>query len=65
MSDLQPSAGYMHSGYPIVTGLDVATASNSGFIFNLQNLITKGSWGIFHENGHNVQRGWWTFDGTT
>lgn len=64
VSDIRPSAGYMHSGYPIVTGLDVATSTNSNFIFNMTNFLKNGDWGIFHEMGHNMQRGWWTFDGT-
>jgi hypothetical protein len=55
----------MHSGYPIVTGLDVATVTNNYFVFNMTNLLANGHWGIFHEMGHNMQRGWWTFDGTT
>lgn len=57
--DQQISAGYMHSGYPIMTFLDVQDA-----VIDLQHLRTNGSWGHFHEIGHNHQSGDWTFDGT-
>ncbi|GAA5125105.1 hypothetical protein JIN84_13625 [Luteolibacter yonseiensis] len=57
--DVQISAGYMHSGYPIMTWLDHSVE---------QSLSTRelgaGSWGHFHELGHNHQKGDWTFDGT-
>ncbi|MEN9575136.1 MAG: hypothetical protein RL514_2991 [Verrucomicrobiota bacterium] len=56
--DEQISAGYMHSGYPIMTWLDMP-----------RRLVTeahmrKGDWGIGHELGHNHQVGDWTFEGT-
>ncbi len=57
-TDRQISAGYMHSGYPIMTHLDVAKA-----FVDLPGL-RKGNWGMFHEMGHNHQSGHWTFDGT-
>ena len=56
--DVQISAGYMHSGYPIMTWLDVADLSVSR-----DRLVREGSWGHFHEMGHNHQSGDWTFDG--
>jgi hypothetical protein len=59
--DVQISAGYMHSGYPIMTHLDVVSALTQ------VQLLSKGedaSWGFFHELGHNHQDGLWTFDGT-
>lgn len=59
VADVQISAGYMHSGYPIMTHLDAAPLAVS-----LQRLTTQGSWGHFHELGHNHQSGDWTFDGT-
>ncbi|CAF1503058.1 unnamed protein product [Adineta steineri] len=62
--DEQPSAGYMHSGYPIVTHLDVSDANSEWFLFNSEHLEKEGAWGLFHEIGHNMQQGWWTFDGT-
>ena len=65
--DEQPSAGYMHSGHPIVTGLDVADPTATGtdaFLLNNDALLSKGAWGMFHELGHNFQRDTWTFGGT-
>ncbi|CAF1043285.1 unnamed protein product [Didymodactylos carnosus] len=62
--DEQPSAGYMHSGYPIVTHLDVCRPDSTYFILNLEHLEKDGAWGLFHELGHNMQQKWWTFDGT-
>jgi len=56
--DVQISAGYMHSGYPIMTHLDAAPLS-----VDRQKLVSTGSWGHFHEMGHNHQSGHWTFDG--
>ncbi|CAF3192405.1 unnamed protein product [Rotaria socialis] len=70
VSDEQPLLGYMHAGYPIVTMMDVANPNSELFIFykQYQNKSNPcgGStyWGIFHEIGHNMQRSWWTFDGT-
>lgn len=58
-ADIQISAGYMHSGYPIMTHLDAAD--------DMTQLakLSAGSWGLFHELGHNHQVPEWTFDGTT
>ncbi len=66
VADQQISAGYMHSGYPIMTGVDVATPKNGKLarVVDVQDLKKRGSWGHFHELGHNLQRGWWTFAGT-
>ncbi|MBL9000092.1 MAG: hypothetical protein JNK25_03010 [Phycisphaerae bacterium] len=58
VADVQISAGYMHSGYPIMTHLDAAADMAS-----LSNM-KKGPWGLLHEMGHNHQEGDWTFDGT-
>lgn len=58
VADQQISAGYMHSGYPIMTWLDVE--KNSVDTKALQN----NSWGHWHEIGHNHQIGDWTFGGT-
>jgi hypothetical protein len=57
VADVQISAGYMHSGYPIMTHLDVA-----GHVTNLTRL-KAGLWGHFHEIGHNHQSSDWTFEG--
>ena len=56
--DRQISAGYMHSGYPILAWLD-----QSGKVANLDSL-KQGNWGFFHELGHNHQRPDWTPAGT-
>ena len=68
VADEQPVAGYMHSGYPIVTHLDVANPSFESItdagLLNCKGLYAKGSWGMFHELGHNMQDPMWTFEGT-
>ena len=56
--DQQISAGYMHSGYPIMTWMDVPRG------FATEAHMRKGHWGIFHELGHNHQVADWTFEGT-
>ncbi|MBN1916493.1 MAG: M60 family metallopeptidase [Verrucomicrobia bacterium] len=62
VADTQISAGYMHSGYPIMTHLDIAPVmvSKEAILANEHG----GIWGLFHEMGHNHQSGDWTFDGT-
>lgn len=57
-ADVQISAGYMHSGYPIMVPLEAAADMVS--VDRLRN----GTWGLFHELGHNHQESEWTFDGT-
>jgi len=64
VTDEQPSAGYMHSGYPIVTHLDVADPEYKSFLLNGSALQKVGNWGAFHELGHNMQKREWTFEGT-
>ncbi|RYG31402.1 hypothetical protein EON81_22970, partial [bacterium] len=59
VADRQIAAGYMHSGYPIMTHLDAVPLSLS-----VEQLHKDGSWGHFHELGHNRQLSSWTFDGT-
>ncbi len=62
VTDRQISAGYMHSGYPIMMGLDVAEAA-----VNTKTMMSNGHlgvWGFFHEVGHNHQVSDWTFNGT-
>jgi len=61
--DVQISAGYMHSGYPLMTMLDITTT-----IVDKDRIISNrhhGVWGLFHELGHNHQNRDWTFRGTT
>ncbi len=60
VADVQISAGYMHSGYPIM----VPTDGSTDHALDLRALKT-GSWGHFHELGHNHQVSDWTFEGTT
>jgi enhancin-like peptidase M60 family/peptidase M60-like protein len=62
VTDIQISAGYMHSGYPIMAHLDMAKV-----VVDKQGIVTNshgGVWGLFHEMGHNHQSGDWTFGGT-
>jgi len=62
VEDIQISAGWMHSGYPVMThGADNTKHSAA---VDLETLQTKGNWGYFHEFGHNAQRPEWTFSGT-
>lgn len=56
--DRQISAGYMHSGYPIMAHLDQRNKVAD------MNALRQGNWGFFHELGHNHQSRDWTFAGT-
>ncbi len=58
--DVQISAGFMHSGYPIMAWIKPSAPE----VVNLELLQTKGGWGFYHELGHNHQQSAWTFDGT-
>ncbi|HEY1084606.1 MAG TPA: M60 family metallopeptidase, partial [Prosthecobacter sp.] len=58
VADVQISAGFMHSGYPIMLHLPEAQE-----MVTLNRLKFPG-WGFHHEIGHNHQRGDFTFDGT-
>jgi hypothetical protein len=61
VADVQISAGYMHSGYPIMVLLDMPEV-----MVDKARLMANGHggvWGLFHELGHNHQAGDWTFDG--
>jgi hypothetical protein len=58
VSDVQISAGYMHSGYPIMVPVSAAPE-----MVTYSKLKFPG-WGFYHELGHNHQRGDFTFDGT-
>jgi hypothetical protein len=55
--DVQISAGFMHSGYPIMIHLPEAVEMVT------LNRIKFPGWGFYHEIGHNHQRGDFTFDG--
>ena len=61
VADVQISAGYMHSGYPIMTHLDAAAAMVD---LNWLKSGREPVWGLYHEVGHNHQSSDWTFDGT-
>lgn len=63
--DRQISAGWLHSGYPIMAQL-----LHSKMLVDLRGMTklpndAEGAWGFWHELGHNHQRAEWTFDGTT
>lgn len=58
VADVQISAGFMHSGYPIMLHLPEALEMVTF------NRIKFPGWGFHHEIGHNHQRGDFTFDGT-
>ncbi len=60
-TDVEISAGYMHSGYPIMTHMDVAPTF-------VDLTVMRGddggkTWGFYHEMGHNHQQSDWTWDG--
>lgn len=58
VADQQISAGYMHSGYPVMTWMDVEKTSV------LNAALRNSSWGHWHEFGHNHQVVDWTPEGT-
>jgi hypothetical protein len=60
--DQQISAGYMHSGYPIMVLMDMPAVLVD--VDRLKRNDHGGVWGLFHEIGHNHQQRDWTFDGT-
>jgi len=57
--DVQISAGYMHSGYPIMGPINEGERA-----LDVARIRRDGAWGYFHELGHNHQGPPWTFDGT-
>ncbi|EEA04914.1 uncharacterized protein CMU_039830 [Cryptosporidium muris RN66] len=60
--DIQISDGYMHSGYPIMTHMDMC--QRHGKLVNIPEIMIEGDWGLYHEIGHNRQKPQWTFAGT-
>jgi hypothetical protein len=60
-ADRQISAGYMHSGYPIMTWLDVQEKFVD--IKILRGPDGGTNWGFYHELGHNYQEPEWTWNG--
>ncbi|MFT7626035.1 MAG: hypothetical protein ACI9WU_005228, partial [Myxococcota bacterium] len=57
--DEQISVGWMHSGYPLMAHLPSAPE-----MVDLEHMSTLGSWGPFHEIGHNHQYLDWVLPGT-
>jgi hypothetical protein len=51
VADVQPSVGYLHSGYPIVA--DMKASPRMG---NYEEMVSQGDWGYYHELGHNHQK---------
>ncbi len=60
VADVQISAGYMHSGYPIMIPDDDSVPLQ----LDEARLRREGAWGHLHEIGHNHQHPDWTFEGT-
>ncbi len=58
--DRQISAGWMHSGYPLM-GPNVMADK----VVNEKYMREKGDWGCFHEIGHNHQCWDWVLPGET
>lgn len=56
VADVQISAGWMHSGYPIMCHLESVQE-----LLNESGMRSKGLWGAIHELGHNQQRHGWEF----
>ena len=57
--DRQISAGGLHAGYPIMGHLRWSAEALVS-----REKILQGTWGFFHEIGHNHQNRDWTFSGT-
>jgi hypothetical protein len=62
--DQQISAGYLHSGYPVMGPLSLAGPSLSTAYMEQSTDFSGGRWGYYHELGHNHQSDDWTFRGT-
>ena len=56
VTDIQISAGYAHSGYPLMFHPDFEDMANATL------LKTQSSWGEWHELGHNYQQIPWAFE---
>ena len=53
VQDIKPSAGYGHSGFPIVTYNDYGWYNE---FTDISQIRGGGAWGTFHEIGHNNQQ---------
>lgn len=60
VADVQISAGWMHSGYPIM-----CHQQSSNEITDLTIMKKEGMWGPIHELGHNQQQSVWEFPPNT
>ncbi len=58
--DRQTSAGSMHSSYPVAAHL----GGSAEIAVDADRLKKEGSWGFFHEYGHNHQHNLWALPGT-
>ncbi|XP_038548926.1 TRPM8 channel-associated factor homolog [Micropterus salmoides] len=56
VTDVQISAGWMHSGYPVMAHKPTAAE-----LVSIDLAKSKGLWGPIHELGHNQQRSCWEF----
>ncbi|XP_077004598.1 TRPM8 channel-associated factor 2-like [Tamandua tetradactyla] len=56
VADVQISAGWMHSGYPIMCHLQSVPE-----FLNKETIRSTGIWGLMHEVGHNQQQPGWNF----
>ncbi|XP_009289630.2 TRPM8 channel-associated factor homolog isoform X1 [Danio rerio] len=56
VGDVQISAGFMHSGYPIMM-----LSSSASQLLNVKEAHKHDFWGPLHELGHNQQRKVWEF----
>ncbi|XP_034877193.1 TRPM8 channel-associated factor 2-like isoform X2 [Mirounga leonina] len=56
VADVQISAGWMHSGYPIMCHLESVEE-----LINEAGMRSTGLWGPIHELGHNQQQQEWEF----
>ncbi|MCG3133053.1 MAG: hypothetical protein HMLKMBBP_00144 [Planctomycetes bacterium] len=63
--DRQISAGWLHSGYPIMAHLVHSRELLRWDVLRPGDPREHGGWGFWHEMGHNHQQDAWTFDGTT
>nr|XP_012623564.1 TRPM8 channel-associated factor 2 isoform X1 [Microcebus murinus]XP_012623565.1 TRPM8 channel-associated factor 2 isoform X1 [Microcebus murinus]XP_012623566.1 TRPM8 channel-associated factor 2 isoform X1 [Microcebus murinus]XP_020145278.1 TRPM8 channel-associated factor 2 isoform X1 [Microcebus murinus] len=56
VADVQISAGWMHSGYPIMCHLESVQE-----LISEADMRSRGLWGPIHELGHNQQQQGWEF----
>ncbi|XP_067387068.1 TRPM8 channel-associated factor 2-like [Emydura macquarii macquarii] len=56
IAGVQISAGWLHSGYPVMCHLDSVKE-----LVNMEYMKANGLWGPIHELGHNQQREGWQF----